>query len=470
MGGKDQSGGGATPFESMPHEQMLAWLDQAESGAVQAAADSLAAAAGKIRSIAEELKKRPERVVWEGEGNKAFVEWGASLSNASLRLANYSDEASKWLGRASEAITEAQSAIPREKGPIASAVMPPSPLEPIPEMNRLEAAAQMRRLAQSYQQSQTQMAKLELPTFQPPPGRFVPDGGGYGSTQDLARTGSDDRSIASGGGTYEPSAQSGGSRATSGVSGVSSAGFAPVERPAAMEIDSVATLPPTPAAPGAPDKSLPVGRQDGTGLPVTGTIPPAFTGRTGTPGPGVAGGRSVPGARSPLLPGQSPAGTGPTGRPPQNNGISGGRPVPTSSGRPSGGIPRGAVIGGEQNQGRTPMGRGIGGGMGGIMGGGQSGITGGRRLASEAGGVVGGRPSQPGTRTGRPFTPGGSGLVRGAAADGGARSGQTAVPPGSRRGASRRGDDTNGERPDYLTEDEETWQQGRRRVVPPVID
>ncbi|MEK8143496.1 hypothetical protein NKH18_19525 [Streptomyces sp. M10(2022)] len=27
-----------------------------------------------------------------------------------------------------------------------------------------------------------------------------------------------------------------------------------------------------------------------------------------------------------------------------------------------------------------------------------------------------------------------------------------------------------GERPDYLVEDEETWLQGGRRIVPPVID
>ena len=470
MGAKDGSGGGATPFESMSHEQMLAWLDQAQSGAVQAAADSLAAAAGEIRSIAEELKKRPERVVWEGEGNKAFVEWGASLSNASFRLADYSDEASKWLGRASEAITEAQSAIPREKGPIASAVMPPSPLEPIPEMNRLEAAAQMRRLAQSYQQSQTQMAKLELPTFQPPPGRFVPEATvGVNDSGDVTR-GAGGSGIPTGGGGYTPQNHSRGSSSDlTGVGSVTSASSGRSTPPVDMGIDSTATLPHTPtASPGPPGNTSPVGKPDVTGLPVTGMIPPAFSGGSRPPGPGVAGGRSVPGARSPLLPGQSSPGTGPTGRLPQSNGISGGRPVPTSSGRPTGGIPRGAVVGGEQNQGRTPMGRGVGGGMSG-MGGGQSGIAGGRRLASEAGGVVGGRPSPPSTRTGRPFTPGGSGLVRGAAADGGARSGQTAVPPGSRRGASRRRDDPNGERPDYLTEDEETWQQGRR-VVPPVID
>ncbi|MDV9191634.1 hypothetical protein R6L23_26075, partial [Streptomyces sp. SR27] len=81
------------------------------------------------------------------------------------------------------------------------------------------------------------------------------------------------------------------------------------------------------------------------------------------------------------------------------------------------------------------------------------GISGGRRLAGEAGGVVGGKAQRAGAAggTGRPFTPGGSGLVRGGA-----------TKPGDR-------EEQNGERPDYLVEDEETWQQGRR-VAPPVID
>ncbi|MEV6674977.1 hypothetical protein [Streptomyces sp. NPDC051162] len=35
------------------------------------------------------------------------------------------------------------------------------------------------------------------------------------------------------------------------------------------------------------------------------------------------------------------------------------------------------------------------------------------------------------------------------------------APPGRRQG---------GRRPDYLVEDEETWSQGNKRVVPPVID
>ncbi|MGW1933856.1 hypothetical protein ACWCPG_31875, partial [Streptomyces sp. NPDC001919] len=65
-----------------------------------------------------------------------------------------------------------------------------------------------------------------------------------------------------------------------------------------------------------------------------------------------------------------------------------------------------------------------------------------------------GRPAQRAAAAGgtaRPFTPGGSGLVRGGS-----------TQPGER-------EETKGERPDYLVEDEETWQQGRR-VAPPVID
>ncbi|MDH2393551.1 hypothetical protein QCN29_33260, partial [Streptomyces sp. HNM0663] len=72
-------GRGGTPFEGMSHEQMLAWLDEASSFHVRDAGDRLARAAGEIRKIALQLKFRPERVEWQGEGFEAFVEWGASL-------------------------------------------------------------------------------------------------------------------------------------------------------------------------------------------------------------------------------------------------------------------------------------------------------------------------------------------------------------------------------------------------------
>jgi hypothetical protein len=86
---------------------------------------------------------------------------------------------------------------------------------------------------------------------------------------------------------------------------------------------------------------------------------------------------------------------------------------------------------------------------------------------------VGGRPQQSGAAGARPFTPGGSGLVRNAPDDGSARGGQAArggaIPPNTHTGG-RHSDREDAERPDYLTEDEETWQQGSRRIVPPVVD
>lgn len=113
---------------------------------------------------------------------------------------------------------------------------------------------------------------------------------------------------------------------------------------------------------------------------------------------------------------------------------------------------------------------GHGAGMGGA-GGSRNGIVGGRRLAGEVGGVVGGRPQQSRRTSDRPFTPGGTGLVQGATSTEGARGagpvGRGGAVTPQRPGDLRRDE---GERPDYLVEDEETWRQGHRRVVPPVID
>ncbi|MFD5033791.1 hypothetical protein ACFVWX_21105 [Streptomyces sp. NPDC058220] len=488
-----ESGGvdGTTAFESMSHEEMLAWLDQAESGMVQGAADRLAAAAGEIRDIAQQLKFRPERVEWTGEGNQAFIDWGASLASATYRLADYSDEASKWMGRASDAIAEAQSAIPRDtagaKANLAaatearndpdSAAVTSKSLETLAagaERNRIEAAAQMRKLAQSYQQSQTQMGKLEVPTFRPPPSEFVPEGtDGINGSQDLARDGGGGGGGTSTDGGYVPQSRARVTTSDLTGSGGLSPGTARPDRPVDMGIDSVATLPSPPTVSSTPPGVSPAaGRPEGGWGPGTGMFPPPVLGGSGSAPPPVGSGRPAVGARPPLSPGQNSIGAGSTSRMPRDGGIVGGRPVPPNSGRPMGGIPRGTVIGGEGMHGRPPMGHGAGGGMGGTSPG-QNGLAGGRRLAGETGGIVGGRPQQPGRTSARPFTPGGSGLVRGAAGEGRQAGGQMArggaIPPRS-NGAQARQDDTRGERPDYLTEDEETWRQSGRRVVPPVIE
>ncbi|CAM5290631.1 hypothetical protein SBADM41S_06799 [Streptomyces badius] len=194
MAAKGPAGG--TPFEDMSHEQMLAWLDQANSGTVQAAADRLIAAAKEIRSIAEDLKIRPQYVEWKGQGAQAFRTWAGDLANSTLRLGDFSEDAAKWLGQASGAIATAQASIPRDmpgakanlaaaqsahNDPDAAAVSAKSrseldALTADREKVRLEAAAQMRKLGQSYQVSSTEMGKLEKAKFPPPPEAFVPEG------------------------------------------------------------------------------------------------------------------------------------------------------------------------------------------------------------------------------------------------------------------------------------------------------
>lgn len=374
------------------------------------------------------------------------------------------------------------------------------------ESTRLQAAQQMQKLAQTYVQSGTQINRFEPPTF-PPPASYL----GNTWVQPNTRKETPGNSYSGGGmggavgnAMYSDGGSSGGSKhyqppgsdsalgvAVSGSHGgshdVPNKGHVPQDPPVHLGIDSVDTAPPgtLPSAHSTtppPNMNQVAPRPEGPPLPPPGAIPPAFGGSYGQQGGGrpgaMAPGRTFPGGAG----GRPPAlGTGglnsrtPLGR---ESGIVGGRPVQSPSGRPPNRIPRGMVIGGEEGNGRQMMGRGMaGGGMGhGGAGGAGSGMAGGRRLASETGGVVGGRPQAGGRNSARPFTPGGSGLVRGATSGSGTGtgSGSGAMGRGGMAGAGRgrggHGEEEHGERPDYLTEDEETWQQGDRRIVPPVID
>ncbi|WMX46788.1 hypothetical protein RGF97_20890 [Streptomyces roseicoloratus] len=246
------------------------------------------------------------------------------------------------------------------------------------------------------------------------------------------------------------------------------------ERPADMGIDSVITRPEVPTVPTTPLPVKPEGPTHPGGNPY---IPPTFTngpvgGPPATLPPATGTAKGLPPLRTGPL---GPGGTLP--RLPQEHGIVGGRPVPpTTGGRNATGLPRSTVIGGEQPYGR--------GGTGGVPGPHAGGGTGpgngpaaGRRLASEQGGVVGGRPQPRGQASGRPFTPGGTGLVRGGQGQPGAGTGPVVGRPAAGgTGAAGTGADERDERrtrrPDYLVEDEETWQQQnkKRPIVPPVVD
>lgn len=110
-------------------------------------------------------------------------------------------------------------------------------------------------------------------------------------------------------------------------------------------------------------------------------------------------------------------------------------------------------------------------GAGGVGGAGAAKGAAGRVGGTARGGVVGGTPKS-GTGAGRGTT-GGSGLhsSRGAAGKGASavRKGGIAGAPGSRTGRRKEDEQHEGERPDYLVEDEETWTP-QTNAAPRVIE
>ncbi|MGP9020572.1 hypothetical protein ACT1U9_19500 [Streptomyces sp. BR1] len=527
---KDQGGGDApgeapkallverTDFETKSHQEMWAMVQGMKGDSADGLAKKLTKASTTITKIGDDLKLHMSRVVWQGEGAKAFTDWGHDAAMATLELGKYSQDASGWLASVSHAITQAKSAVPaydpalkqqatdthnefiaahhdpdsQQEARDASTKL--AGLNQKMEGQRQDAIRELKRLSDVYVQSGEQVAALRPPVFPPPPAAFVPPDydrqgmqyvqGGQTSSARGGRT----STAQTGGHLSTPSATTRSTLATPHT--VTPAGLTTTpthvpDHPVGTAIDGVKTLPPpahvAPTGPVTTPAPPTVGRPDVGPMPPIG-IPPTFTGggKNGLPEPGVPGGRQATtgGLRGPALPGRSTVGGLPPSAP-RETGIVGGRPVPPGQGRPTSGIPRSTVIGEEgrpgpqgSTQGRPPMAHGPGGHMGG-GGGSRSGFSGGRRLAGEPGGIVGGRPTEPGARSGRPFTEGGSGLVRNGAAEGEPRAGRSGgrgmIPPGMHGAAGRR-DEREGERPDYLTEDEETWQQSDRRIVPPVID
>lgn len=500
------------PFDNMSHERMLQWLDQANAGTVQSAADRLAKAAEEIHKIAEELKIRPQWVEWKGEGADAFRAWTADLANSTLRLGDFSESSAKWLAQASDAIARAQAAIPRdtesaEANRVAAASTPNDPdsdaisskssselaaLAADKEKVRQEAAAEMIKLGQAYEFSANQMNALERPKFPPPPEAFVPD-----RTEDV-RGGS---------------VQVGSGASTSGASPVGdpapldsapsrdttsdvrrSLDAPPRDRVAPLEdapstrmgIDSVETLLPDKQTTTGPVSSPPsAGRPDGSGPPSqTGLIPSMPGGGRGVPPGGLpAQGRSGMAGRVPQVPGQVPASPSPA-RVPGGTGIVGGRPVPPPMGGQTGPIHRGTVVGAPGATGRAPLGPTVGATtpVGRTVG--QQGQAPGRRPLAPNG-VIGGTPQ----RTGR-VTPGSSGFARtgttGASttAGGATRNGVVGGGPNADRSGETRDSGTpRTPRPSSSADtpsrnrqtsrsatDEQNRQPGNGRNVPPVID
>ncbi|OEJ32183.1 WXG100 family type VII secretion target [Streptomyces subrutilus] len=461
----------ATNFEGYSHAQLAAMVASLDPKTVSQRGTQLTEAAKTIKEIGQKLKDHKVKG-WEGEAATAFQEWVNRAGSATLVLADFSSTGGHWMTLAAQTMSEIH--MPKYDAGAEAALKENLEISRQyrndPDAKQLgqeawsklsgdhaRAVDALTKLSQSYALSKTEMDRATIPTFPKPPAVFVPPHVATDLDRDRFGGGSAQGSN-SGSSSYVSSAPTASvSRDEPMVPGhpprpdVSLPPAAPVavtlDRDVEVDLDTVTTLP----NPTAPPVTTPAGP-----LP-TGPTPVAIA--PPVPLPPVGGLRTIPGIGpvGPLGPGPGTSGPlGKIGLPPRGDtGIVGGRPV-TPTG-PSSGIPRGTVIGTEAGHAGRPVNGMVGGGLGGAHAG-TVGPVGGRRLATEPGGIVGGRQPAAGSRV-TPFTQGGSGLVRSNV--GGVGAGMQT--PGNRR------DDQRGERPDYLAEDEETWQ-GNRRVVPPVID
>ncbi|CAM5457014.1 hypothetical protein SAVIM338S_02895 [Streptomyces avidinii] len=502
----------ATDFESHTHQQLLAMLASANADTLKTRGAQLTDAAAAIKEIGESLKDH--RVTgWEGESATAFQEWVNQTGNATLRLSEYSAAGGKQMTQASQVVVEVKANMPSYDAGAAANLKAAREFHNDPDSQQIgqqansklvgdhqQAAQQMTKLAQGYEASATGMEMAEIPTFPKLPDPFIPQG--VSGDMDRSRSGGGPVGVGDSSSSYVPTSagpdkSSSDSHSTTGPQ-PSPVGSVPSptgptpgpvsvlpDRDIGVDLDTVSTLPdrtlpPTAGLPGGVSPVGPGGGNNGVGpggfVPPL-TVPPV--GGMSKPGGGLGPGSFVPTA--PVSGTSGPGGFGGkaggpgavAGLPPRDSGIVGGRPV--TPGGPNSSIPRGTVIGAEGAQaagrGMGGMGGGMGAGAGGGAHGGIGGSMAGRRLAMEQGGVIGGRQAGAGGRSvagGQPFTQGGSGLVRD-----GSGAGTAARPMGhggvGGHGPGRRGASQSGERPDYLAEDEETWQ-GDRNVVPPVID
>ncbi|MFJ8211840.1 WXG100 family type VII secretion target [Streptomyces sp. NPDC096033] len=469
-----------TNFEGFSHEQLLAMIASLNPETVAARAKQLAEAATALNEIGDSLKRHQVKG-WEGEAADKFHDWVSRAGSATLTLGQYSNAGSLWMEAAAQTMVEVKANTPKYDTAAAGNLEAARKYHNDPDAQQVgqtahakltadheQAVQQLTKLAQSYDWSATQLGRAEPPTFPPPPKYFDPRDP-YSGHSDIGRTtGASGGSGADGSAYVSATPVNSPSNEPGHVSGRSPLPDTPPPAPGPLpmpvlpdrgvdvDLDHVATLPDKTLP---PTLGLPVGPAPGVpgGTPPSGPVPPLTLPLIGGPPP--LGGGSLPVTRPPVGIGGKVGGISVPS--PRDTGIVGGRPF--SAGGPSVGIPRGTVIGAESPQ--AGGGRGMPGMMGGGGLGGSHGTPGGRaagrRLSVEPGGVVGGRQAAAG---GQPFTQGGSGLVRnGSGVSAVGPGGATPQPPSRRRGGQ------GGDRPDYLAEDEETWQDNRR-VVPPVID
>lgn len=511
---------GRTSFEDHELNTMIDLIENSNPEHLEDAGQALLNARLAINKAADELGDFIKGVDWEGESGIAFRDWGNGLVAHATKLGDFAEAAGTQITVAGTGLASVRKSLPPRDNRLdrksVEDIEAPKRIDGNPEYaaavkvekHRQEAINQANRLASYYSVSAETLAAQEPPRFDKqldvamprPRGRIERplDSGNSSVGSEVVGHGTPRESSEQ---AATGSAATMGATGTGGQAAIEALGTAPVlDKSASTEINSVATPPAPVTAPNASPASPatgPTGPGGGSTPPMADSFLNPATGSTRWS----QGSAGVPRAVGQPGGGASRA-AGSTGSGPAANGRAGapvGRPTPIGGGSASGTSGRG---GGGQSPvaGRSGVtgGRPVAGGHAGTSG------TSGPR-AGRASGIVGGTPQRatPGAGTsggargvsrgtvigaggassaprpggrGTPSTNGVVGTPRGGAAGSGGAKGFTAGGaglvrgPAGRRDSGDEGQDGGTPRPDYLTEDRETWEAGRRGVAPPVIE
>ncbi|MFD4590604.1 hypothetical protein [Streptomyces rubiginosohelvolus] len=508
---------GRTSFEGFQLNSMIDLVENTKPEDLENAGKSLWDARDAIKKAAQELEDNMKGVDWHGESGTAFRAFGKGLVAHARKLGDFADVAGTQITVAGTGLASVRSAMPprdsRQVRKSPDDIEMPGRVADNPEYqaalkvekDRQEAINQINRLASYYSVSGEQLEGQEPPRFDKQLGITVPPPTTV-RNESPSSGASGERSESLGNSAVPDAAGRTNSAHAASVNAANRPpaevlGSAPLpDRTVGTEINTVAPpQAPTPIT-ATPPQPSPTPTTGPTGTPPT-FMPPSLTnpvqggtkrstGPTGMPRPvsqaGQGMGKAQPTGGGPVAKGQGgppigrpgPMGGGGAfnGRPPVGpqsqvptagrSGVTGGRPAVGPGGTSTGAGPRAGgrngIVGGTPQQ--TPaQGRAAAGGTG------QRGVIGGRGAAaapsrpggratpaSGANGVVGAPRKAAGTGSNaKGFTAGGAGLVRG---------------PAGRRNNGREDEANGSTRPDYLTEDEETWNAGRRGAVPPVVE
>lgn len=390
---------GSTNFEDHRLNDMIDLVEHANPEHLEMTSKALFDAGKDIRKAATELEQHL-KVDWEGQGADSFHGWTQQLLQYTHHLAGYADQAGTHLSVAATGLASARISMPpRDTRPAAEQKKPtelpkakqvddnPDYVAAVKvEKNRQEAINQMNRLASYYKVAATDLGKQKEPEpLKPitdvgvpkPPLRYDDGLHKYGSGASSAAS---TAAVRSGSGATHPSAAEPIRTDSGGHVGPVKDVHEPVTghgHDVGTEVNTVGTLPPTPAPHATPTPTLPATGGGG------GPTPPLPTGPVTTPvAPTV--GRSTGYGPAARLPRSAQGRTGPSGTPsgrlPQGTGRIPQEPEGQTGRATTGGrVPQGPLgqvarpagratptgqsdMRGATQAGRSPLGRGVTGG------------------------------------------------------------------------------------------------------------